>query len=129
MRLKELLKSAKDSDQPKRRPGRPKESLKNRKTDINIGVTMLSGAIKNTFDKALLFSGDSDMIAVVRAIKMIVPNKHIKVIIPFGRSCKDLAKQCHSKAKLKIAYLANNQFANTIVLSNGNQINKPAKWI
>ena len=37
MRLKELLKSAKDSDQPKRRPGRPKESLKNGSSVILMG--------------------------------------------------------------------------------------------
>ncbi|MBQ7585978.1 MAG: hypothetical protein IJU40_07010 [Desulfovibrionaceae bacterium] len=69
------------------------------------------------------------MIEVVRATRMNVPNKHVKVVIPFGRSSVDLAKQCHSKAKIKLTHLANNQFSDIIELSTGNQIEKTVTWI
>ena len=43
-------------------------TFEEKETDVNIAVTMLLEAAKDTFDKALLFSGDSDMIAGIRAV-------------------------------------------------------------
>ena len=105
------------------------QTFEEKETDINIAVTMLLETFKDTFDKALLFSGDSDMIAGVRGIKNIEPHKHIKVIIPYGRSSIDLVNHCDSSARIKRAHLVRNQFQNPIIAPNGALLQKPETWV
>ena len=90
---------------------------------------MLLETFKDTFDKALLFSGDSDMIAGVRGVKSIAPHKHIKLIIPHGRSSIDLENNCDSSARVKKSHLIRNQFPNPIVTPSGAILQKPETWI
>jgi uncharacterized LabA/DUF88 family protein len=95
----------------------------------NIAVTMLYEAANDTFDKAILFSGDSDMIAGVKMLKRLAPHKHVQVVVPYGRSALDLVNNCHSSAKIKRRHLVNNQFPDIVLLSNGFVLNKPPEWI
>ena len=97
-------------------------------TDVNIAVYMLAEAAKDSFDKALLFSGDSDMIAGVKAVKTLTPNKHIQAVIPYHRSSIDLTNNCHSSAKVKLKHLQNNQLPDDISLPGGGLLSKPQEW-
>lgn len=105
-------------------------TFEEKETDINIAVRMLLEAARDSFDKALLFSGDSDMIAGVKALKELAPHKHIKVVIPYNRSSIDLASKCDSAAKIKRKHLANNQLPDAIELGSGTGVflRKPAEW-
>ncbi|RRD69229.1 MULTISPECIES: NYN domain-containing protein [unclassified Desulfovibrio] len=91
-------------------------------------VTMLLEAARESFDKAFLFSGDSDMIAGVKALKNLAPHIHVKAIIPFGRSSIDLANNCHSQAKIKRSHLEKNQLPREIPLGGGKTLTKPQEW-
>lgn len=101
-----------------------------KETDVNIAVTLLSEAVNDTYDRALLFSGDSDMIAGVRALKKLCPHKKITAVIPYMRSSVDLINNCHSSAKIKKKHLENNQFPPRIELKPGSGafITRPAAW-
>ena len=89
---------------------------------------MLLEAANDTFDKALLFSGDSDMIAGVKALKRLAPHKQVQAVIPIGRSSIDLANTCHFSAKIKRRHLERNQLPNKIILKDGSMLSKPQKW-
>jgi uncharacterized LabA/DUF88 family protein len=108
--------------------GKSYKTFEEKETDVNIAVTMLSEAINDRFDKALLLSGDSDMIAGVKMLKSLAPHKHVQAIIPFGRSALDLVNNCHSAAKIKRHHLVNNQLPDPVQLLNGVVLRRPAEW-
>ena len=59
------------------------EMVSNEKmTDVNIAVEMLSDAFQNSFDKAVLISGDSDLVAPILKIKELFSNKRISLAFP-----------------------------------------------
>jgi uncharacterized LabA/DUF88 family protein len=106
------------------------KTFEEKETDVNIAVTMLYEASIDTFDKALLFSGDSDMIAGVKALRRLAPHKHIQVVVPFGRSAIDLENICDSSARVKLKHLQNNQFPESLEspAGSGNYLRCPSEW-
>jgi uncharacterized LabA/DUF88 family protein len=64
----------------------PKEKM----TDVNIAVEMLSDAHQDLFDTALLISADSDLTPPVRKIKQLFPRKRIIIAFPPRRRSKRL---------------------------------------
>jgi len=46
--------------------------------DMRIGIDMLSGAIKNLYDTAILVSGDGDLAEALRAVKET--GRHVEVV-------------------------------------------------
>lgn len=64
-------------------------------TDINIAMGLLTKAFYNSYDVALLFSGDRDYTKLVREIKRM--GKVIGIVTPDGTSkdnAQNLAKHC-----------------------------------
>ena len=108
--------------------GKQYKTFEEKETDVSIGVTMLTEAFNDTFDKAFLFSGDSDMIAGVKALKNVAPHKQIHAIIPIGRSSFDLANTCHFSSKIKRHHLERNQLPENIALKDGSVLSKPKEW-
>lgn len=104
------------------------QTFEEKETDINIAAKMMLESSKNPVDKILLFSGDSDMIAGVKAMKEFAPGVHIKAIIPYHRSSEDLINNCHSCAKIKLKHLENNQLPDNIDLGNGKYLSRPREW-
>jgi len=121
-KFKEVTRKCRECD-------RKYKTFEEKETDVNIAVTMLIEAINDTFDKVLLFCGDSDLIAGVKALRTIAPHKHVKAIIPFGRSAIDLVNTCHSSAKIKRKHLENNQLPSEIPLLGGKKLIKPVEWL
>lgn len=107
------------------------QTFEEKETDINIAVRMILEANKNSYDKALLFSGDSDMIAGVKALKESAPQIHVRVVIPYNRSSIDLVNNCHSNARIKRKHLEKNQLPERIELSpgSGKFIQRPPEWV
>ena len=103
-------------------------TFEEKETDINIAVTMLLESSKRNIDKVLLFSGDSDMIAGVKALKEFAPSVHIHAIIPYKRTSIDLAQICHSYSRIKLKHLEHNQLPEKIDLGNGKILYRPEKW-
>ncbi len=103
-------------------------TFEEKETDVNIALYMLELAVREKYDKALLFSGDSDLIPAVKAVQRIAPQKQIQVVIPFGRSAQDLKNACDSSSKIKLKHLQKSQFPSEI-LDNGRCIVKrPPSW-
>ncbi|MGD9547788.1 MAG: NYN domain-containing protein [Candidatus Krumholzibacteriia bacterium] len=53
-----------------------------KESDVAIGVSLMSGALKNQFDKALLLTRDSDLVPAVRQVKKLAPEKEIVILTP-----------------------------------------------
>lgn len=104
------------------------KTFEEKETDVNIAVTLLLEANQNNFDKALLFTADSDLIAAVKALKQLAPDKYIQVILPYKRTSIDLVNCCHSSARIKRHHLERNQLPEKIELGNGKYLIKPDSW-
>lgn len=56
-----------------------------KETDVNIAINMIRGAFKGTYDRALLISGDSDLVPAAKMVLHEFPNKTVRVVMPVGR--------------------------------------------
>ena len=65
-------------------------------TDVNIAVELLGDAQDNTFDTAIVMSGDSDLAEPVNAVRKRYPKKRVVVAFPPKRVSKQL-KQLATK--------------------------------
>jgi len=106
------------------------KTYEEKETDVNIALTLLRLAMEDAYDVALLFSGDSDLVPAINAVKRAAPHKHLKVVIPFGRSAVDLKNACDSSAQIKRAHIDAHQLPNPVLLGPGNEksIHRPAEW-
>ncbi len=103
---------------------RPEE----KQTDVNIAIQLLKSAMENEYDKAIIISGDSDLIPSVEAIKTSFPVKKIGVVIPINRRAKELVDICDFHMKLKEKHLASCVFPETIDVGAGVILKCPDSW-
>jgi uncharacterized LabA/DUF88 family protein len=68
-----------------------------KQTDVNIAVRVVELARQNSYDKALIISGDSDLIPAINLIHKIYPEKQVAVIVPIGRKGEDIEKACRNQ--------------------------------
>lgn len=56
-----------------------------KETDVNIALYMLDEAYRDTFDRALLVSADSDLAPAIRLIRKRFPEKVFRILTPVRR--------------------------------------------
>ncbi len=98
-------------------------------TDVNIAVFMISDAIDDLYDTAMLISGDSDLVPPIQYLHSKYLNKRVMVAFPPNRhnvSVKNVAKGSFIIGKQK---LKQSQFPDNIRLNNGYLLQKPEEWI
>lgn len=61
-----------------------------KQTDINIAIDLVTGAFQNKYDKAILVSGDTDLVPAINRVKDLFPHKKVGVLFPPGRAVKEL---------------------------------------
>ncbi len=63
-------------------------SKKEKGTDVNIAVDMITKAYKDQYDVAILISGDADLAQVVQEVKDLA--KHVELAVVPGQKCYHL---------------------------------------
>lgn len=83
-----------------------------KRTDVNISVSMLMDCLHNRVDTLVLVSADSDQVPTIQAIKQNFPTKNVKVYFPPNRTSSDLL--AHAKP---VVLLENNEsrFKNSVM--------------
>jgi len=99
-----------------------------KQTDVNIAVQLFQYAYLDRYDRAVLLSGDTDLIPAIRAVRASFPHKKIGVMLPIGRSSDDLVKQTDFKYKLREGHLASCRFPDQITLPDSSVLNCPSNW-
>lgn len=102
---------------------------KEKMTDVNIAVEMISDAYKNNYDIALLISADSDLVPVLKFIREIAPRKRIIAGFPPARHSYDLQKTAHAVFYIHESRLAKSVLPDIVVRADGFKIIKPSEWI
>lgn len=103
-------------------------TFEEKQTDVNIAIQLLQLAIQDRYDRAVLVSGDTDLIPGIEAVRFNFPNKQIGVMIPIGGSSEDLKKHADFHFKMKEHHLASSRFPNSIKLPDGMALECPASW-
>jgi len=96
-------------------------------TDVQIATEMLSDAHGGAFDTAILISADSDLVPPVRKIKEL-NNKTVRVVFPPKRKSYELIQVADEVKRIFRRTLAKCQLPNSVVTSDGRDINRPARW-
>lgn len=99
-----------------------------KQTDVNIALYLLQAAYKNQFERAMILSGDSDLVPALESIKREFPNKKLTLIIPPFRRADELKNIADDTIKINENHLKNNQFPPSFIGKNGKQIIKPSSW-
>lgn len=111
--------------------GSCKETFKTyeeKRTDVNIAVTMVRLALEDKYNKGIVISADSDLIPAVEAIKDARPSTTLMAVAPVGRPAQALFNATHYKKHMKESHLRRSLLPQTIALPSGAVIECPSKW-
>jgi uncharacterized LabA/DUF88 family protein len=103
-------------------------SFEEKQTDVNIALALFQYAVKDKYDRAVIVSGDTDLIPAIKAVRSTFPAKQIGVIVPIGRSSEDLLKQADFRFKMREHHLASSRFPDQVHLVDKSIIECPANW-
>ena len=93
--------------------GRKYIKSEEKRSDVNIAISMLCDAFDDSYDIAYLISGDSDLVPVIEKLKNYFPKKEITVFFPPNRASKALKQVCDQHKKFfknifkKVNFLTN----------------------
>jgi uncharacterized LabA/DUF88 family protein len=101
-----------------------------KQTDVNISVKLFQCAYNDTFDTAILVTGDSDIVPAIIGVKESFPAKRIGLVIPIGRHSEEMKTICDFHMKMKQRHLRDSQFPDKIVIDSEKNIflERPPSW-
>jgi uncharacterized LabA/DUF88 family protein len=97
-------------------------------TDVNIAVELIKDTFHNSFDTAILISGDSDLVGPINTIHNLFPSKRIVVAFPPDRHSKHLKKVGDANFTISRKKLADSIFEDKVLKSDGYLLHRPDKW-
>jgi uncharacterized LabA/DUF88 family protein len=103
-------------------------TVEEKQTDVNIALKLFQLAVQDVYDKAIIISGDTDLLPAVKAVQVTFPTKSIGVVIPIGRASEDFKKHADFHFKMKDHQLQASRFPDVIALSGGGTLMCPPKW-
>jgi uncharacterized LabA/DUF88 family protein len=105
-------------------------TFEEKQTDVNIAIKLFQHAIDDDFDRAIIMSGDGDLIPAIKEVKKTFPAKEIGLVIPIGRRSEELKQECDFHMKMKQKHLTASQFPPTIVIDPAKNIvlHRPPTW-
>jgi uncharacterized LabA/DUF88 family protein len=104
------------------------QTFEEKQTDVNIAIQLFKLSIENKYDKAIIISGDSDLLPSINAVRKTFPNKQIGVIIPIGRRAEALKQVCDFYMKMKEKHLASATFEQSIKINDKEFLVCPPEW-
>ncbi|HEY1731589.1 MAG TPA: NYN domain-containing protein [Terriglobales bacterium] len=103
-------------------------SREEKQTDVNIALRLLELAVQDRYDKAIIVSGDTDLIPAIKAVHRTFPQKKMGVVIPIGRASEDFKQNADFHHKMKIRHLISSRFDDNHQMSDGSIMPCPTAW-
>lgn len=85
-----------------------------KRTDVNIAVRILSDAIDDSFDRAVIVSADSDLLPVISCVRRYAPDKEVGIMFPIGRNSFDLRSAVDFRLRMPQKLLRACQFSDKV---------------
>jgi hypothetical protein len=104
-----------------------------KRTDVNIAVSMVDDAYQNACDHFVVMSGDSDLVPGVATVRQRFASKTITVYVPSRNPIRAAAVELRTAAnrarELPLILLPKAQFPNSIPDGIGGTLNRPTSWV
>lgn len=97
-------------------------------TDVNIATEMLTDAFTDRFDRAVLVSGDSDLVPPIKVIRNTFEKKSVIVAFPPRRNAAELKTVSSGSLFINHQHLSKCQFPDEVSKSNGHILHRPDEW-
>ncbi len=97
-------------------------------TDVNIAVRVLTDAMDDIYDAAMIVSADSDLVPPVQAIRTRFPAKRIIIASPPKRHSAKLAGVANACFTIGRKKLHDSQFPDQVTKPDGFVLQRPASW-
>jgi uncharacterized LabA/DUF88 family protein len=98
--------------------GRYYKTREEKQTDVNIALRLLSDAITDTYDRAVIVSGDTDLVPVIEAVHRVSPDKEIGVMFPLRRYNNSLEKAADFAITMREKMLSRCQFPDKVKIGS-----------
>jgi uncharacterized LabA/DUF88 family protein len=100
-----------------------------KKSDVNIAVKIITDALEDLYDTAVLISADSDLTPCMEAIKKYFPSKKVLLFFPPKRSSMALRNACHTYCGvLNKTTISKSQLPETVISKIGYTLTRPEHW-
>jgi uncharacterized LabA/DUF88 family protein len=103
-------------------------TFEEKQTNVNIALRLFQLAVQDGYDKAIVVSGDSDLLPAIKAVQSTFPAKQIGVVVPIGRASEELIQQADFHFRMKERHLRSSRYPNTITLRDGSSLTCPDEW-
>jgi uncharacterized LabA/DUF88 family protein len=103
-------------------------TFEEKQTDVNIALKLLTLAVIDAFDKAIIISGDTDLLPAVKAVQATFPHKQVGVVIPIGKASENFKNNADFHYKMKEKHLQVSLLADPVILPDGSRIICPTSW-
>jgi len=103
-------------------------TFEEKQTDVNIALRLFELAVQDKYERAIIVSGDTDLLPAVKAVQRTFPAKKIGVVIPIGRASEDFKQQADFHHKMKAKHLNVSILPDPVVLKDGSSLTRPANW-
>lgn len=104
------------------------KTFEEKQTDVNIALRLFELAVQDRYDKAIIVSGDTDLIPAVKTVQKTFPGKKIGVVIPIGRASEDLKAQTDFHHRMKVQHILSSRFEDILTLTDGSVLECPECW-
>jgi len=98
-----------------------------KQTDVNIALRLVSDAVNDLYDCAVIISGDTDLIPVIETVHKLTPEKEVGVLFPLRRYNNSLERATDFAATMREKMLACCQFPQQVKCGNV-VITRPDSW-
>ncbi|HEY3751439.1 MAG TPA: NYN domain-containing protein [Pseudonocardiaceae bacterium] len=99
-----------------------------KETDVNIAVALLSDAVRDRFDTALVVSADSDLCPAVRTTKSLFPAKRVIAAFPPRRHSAELKQIADGFVFIGDDKIRQAQLPDEVVTKAGIILRRPKHW-
>jgi uncharacterized LabA/DUF88 family protein len=100
-----------------------------KRTDVNIAVALLTGAVRDEYDTALLVSGDTDLIPAIHAVRELYPAKRLGILFPMNRHTGEMEQAADFSETIKVDVLESARLPARIRLPSGKDLTPPDEWL
>lgn len=95
-----------------------------KESDVNFGIHLVDQAHKNSFDKALILTADTDLVPAIKLARVTFPGKEIEAVIPELRfqNALELRTVCSNAKRIKEHHIERNLFPEKILAADGSVV-------
>lgn len=97
-------------------------------TDVNIACRLVTDAMDDRFDVALLMSGDSDLVPPVRLVRARWPDKRVIAIFPPDRHSDALKNAVNGHSWIGEEKLRQSPLPDRVCVAPGRHVSRPPEW-